>query len=170
MIDIVELNIILYYADFLSLQNSNTTVTDNCKYYYIYGSPMNAAYIANTQPFYDENDKFYKKSLDEYTLLKNKFGKDGALSFINEICNLAAIGCVNANQMLKCIHRYSSKFDRKDAIRQYEKWLNSQIYTHIVINEKGDIHRERCSRYVAHAECGTDTKPEVSYTYRSTKK
>lgn len=48
MINLIELNIILYYADYLSLVETSTTVTDNCKYYVVYGTPMNAAYIVDT--------------------------------------------------------------------------------------------------------------------------
>lgn len=33
--NIVEHSIVLYYADYLSLKNNCTTVTDNCKYYWI---------------------------------------------------------------------------------------------------------------------------------------
>lgn len=53
MLNIVELNSILYYADFISLRETSTTVTDNCKYYFIYNSPINSAYLVDSQPFYD---------------------------------------------------------------------------------------------------------------------
>lgn len=69
--------------------------------------------------------------------------------------------------MLKCIHHYSSKFERNYAFKQYDRWINTQVYTHIEINEKGDPQRIECTRYVAHAEYGTNTNPEVSYTYKS---
>lgn len=59
MIDIIEHNAILYYADYLRLKEESKTVTDNCKYYFIYGSPINSAYLVDLQPFYDENDKYY---------------------------------------------------------------------------------------------------------------
>lgn len=47
MLDIIELNAILYYADYLSLKEESKAVTDNCKYYFIYGSPINSAYIVD---------------------------------------------------------------------------------------------------------------------------
>ena len=59
MLSIVELNAVLYYADYISLRDSNTTVTDNCKYYFIYGNPINSAYIVDSKPFYDENNPYY---------------------------------------------------------------------------------------------------------------
>lgn len=59
MNDIVELSAILYYADFIKLREESKTVTDNCKYYFIYNSPINSAYLVNSQPFYDEHDKYF---------------------------------------------------------------------------------------------------------------
>lgn len=61
--------------------------------------------------------------------------------------------------MLKCIHFYSSKYERKQAFRKYENWINNQVYTHVIINEKGDPQRTECTRYVAHAEIGSKTEP-----------
>ena len=43
----LELNAILYYADFLSLKERNHPVTDNCKYFFIHGYPINSAFIVN---------------------------------------------------------------------------------------------------------------------------
>ena len=170
MLDIIELNAILYYADYLSLKEESKTVTDNCKYYFIYGSPINSAYIVDLQPFYDEENPYYAQSYKEYNQIKNKFGKEGAISYVKDICNLAALGVINAYQMLNCIHYYSSKFEKNEAIKQYEKWINNQVYTHLEIDEKGDPKRIQCSRYVAHAEYGTNTDPRVSYTHKSPKK
>ena len=56
----IELNAILYYADFLSLKHVNHPVTDNCKYFYIHGVPMNSLFILNLTPEYDENNEFFK--------------------------------------------------------------------------------------------------------------
>lgn len=53
---LVELNIVLYYADYLSLVDTSTTVTDNCKYYFIYNIPVNSAYIVGSKPFYDKHN------------------------------------------------------------------------------------------------------------------
>ncbi len=96
MTDIVEHNIILYYADFLSLKEESITVTDNCKYYFIYGAPINSAYLVDLQPFYDENNKYYIQSYEECSKIQDKFGLEGVLSYVRDICNLAALGCINA--------------------------------------------------------------------------
>lgn len=45
--DFIKHNAILYYADYLSLKDTSTTLTDNCKYYFIYGAPINSAYIVD---------------------------------------------------------------------------------------------------------------------------
>ena len=167
MIDIIEHNAILYYADYLRLKEESKTVTDNCKYYFIYGSPINSAYLVDLQPFYDENDKYYIQAYQEYNQVKTKFGQEGAISYVKDICNLAALGCIDAYQMLNCIHYYSGKFEKKEALKQYEKWINNQVYTHLETDEKGDPQRTECTRYVAHTEYGTNTYPEVSYTSKS---
>lgn len=54
----VELNAILYYADFLSLKHENHPVTDNCKYFFIRGCPINSAFIVDLEPEYDIENKY----------------------------------------------------------------------------------------------------------------
>lgn len=109
----IELNAILYYADFLSLKHRSRPVTDNCKYFFIYGIPMNSAFILNLEPNYDENDHYFQQALAEYTIIRNKFGDDGVSTFIDDICCIKSCGMVDANRMLKCIHQYSSKQEKK---------------------------------------------------------
>lgn len=43
----IQHNTILYYADYLSLRDISIPVTDNCKYYFIHGIPINSAYIVD---------------------------------------------------------------------------------------------------------------------------
>ena len=52
----IELNYILYYADFLSLKHENHPVNDNCKYFFIHEHPINSAYIVNLEPEYDPDN------------------------------------------------------------------------------------------------------------------
>lgn len=150
--NLLEQNAVLYYADYLSLMETNTTVTDNCKYYFIYKSPINVSYLSNNEPFYDLNNKYYLKSYNEYMKIRDKFGEDGVESFVNVICNLQAKGTVNAEEMLKCIHQYSTKQERIDAFKQYKKWKNNIKYAHIVHDEQGEEILEPCTKYVAHTE------------------
>ena len=54
----IELNAILYYADFLSLKAENKPVTDNCKYFFVNGAPTNALYIIDLEPEYDRENPY----------------------------------------------------------------------------------------------------------------
>ncbi len=148
----IELNYILYYADFLSLKCTDTPVTDNCKYFFIHGAPKNAAYIVGCEPVYDKNNPYFIQSVQEYELLKESDGEAGAQSFIDDISMLRACGAVDAYKMLQCIHQYSPKRERKQAFKHYENWLNNQTYTHTILDERGDEYQRECTRYVYHAE------------------
>lgn len=96
-------------------------------------------------------------------MIRNKYGDDGLISFIDNVCNLSALGCINAHQMLSCIHRYSNKYERRTAFNKYENWIINQKYTHLQINEKGELQRMQCTRYIAHKELGTKYNPKVHY-------
>lgn len=152
MLNDIELNVILFYADFLSLQEISIPVTDNCKYFFVHGTPINSAYILDLEPIYDETNKYFQQAKAEYSILKDKFGEDGAESFIDDICVISQRGSVNAEQMLQCIHHFSSKKERNKALNEYQNWKNNQIYTHTVINEDGKETEKRCSKYVYHTE------------------
>lgn len=157
----IEWNAVLYYADFLSLREESIPLTDNCKYFYVHGIPMNAAYIVGKDPWFDEESKYYKQAIEEYKQIDDKFGSEGVISFIENICNLRAMGCVNSEQMLNYIHFYSDKSTRKAAFKKYNTWKNNQTYTHLTINENEDPQRTQCSRYIARAEQNTEYEPEV---------
>lgn len=148
----LEMSAILYYADFLSLQYQDRPCTESCKYFFIHGVPMNVAYIINQEPVYDVDNQWFQKSLKEYSMLKHKFGDDGAISFLKNICNLGVAGSVNATQMMKYIHRYDEKCERDKAFRRFKENKLKKIYTHITRNDDGEITQEQCSKYVAHAE------------------
>ena len=148
----IELNAILYYADFLSLKAVNHPITDNCKYFFIHGAPINSLFILNLEPLYDEQNEYFQQAKTEYEVIKDKFGDEGVESFVDDVCCIKACGSVNAEAMLKCIHQYSTKKQRKEAFREYYNWKNSQIYTHITINEDGDPQETECTAYVYHAE------------------
>lgn len=148
----IELNAILFYADFLSLKHTSQPVTDTCKYFFMYNTPVNSAYVAQVEPQYDPNNKYFEKAKQEYLTLRNQFGDEGVSSFIDQICCLKACGTVDAVQMLKCIHHYSSKKERKTALNNYYKWRESKEYSHLTINENGDPEYKKCSKYVAHYE------------------
>ncbi|WP_277045335.1 hypothetical protein [Sharpea azabuensis] len=151
------------------MRNSSRHVTDNCKYYYLYGAPINVAYICDSKPFYDEEDKYYIQSIKEITAIINKAGIDEATNFVNAICNVRAMGVVDANLMLKQIHQFSTQIDRNTAFSDYNRWISSQKYSCIYTNEHGDSVRQVCTRYIAHSFYGTDHEPAVEYTLRNKK-
>lgn len=148
----IELNAVLYYADFLSMKAISQPVTDNCKYFFIHNVPINSAFIVDLEPVYDEGNEYFQQSLAEYLLIKDKFGEDGVESFIDGICNIKACGSVNGERMLQCIHQFSNKHDRRHAFNTYYNWKNNQIYTHTTINENGNPQETRCTKYTYHVE------------------
>lgn len=164
MLNFVEQNAILFYADYLSLRQKSRPVTDNCKYYYIYGAPINLAFLEHSEPFYSKNNKFYIEANKDYQLIKDKFGEDGVLNFVNSICNFQACGNIDAKLMLKQIHQFSTKAVRKTALKDYSRWKSTQHYSHIILNENGDPERKGCTMYIAHAEQGTYHEPQCYYT------
>lgn len=85
-------------------------------------------------------------------MLKHKFGDDGAISFLKNLCNLGSAGSVNAIQMMKYIHRYDEKQERDKAFKLFKLNRSKKKYTHLTRNDDGDITQEECSKYVAHAE------------------
>ena len=148
----IELNAILYYEDFLSLKNTNHPVTDNCKYFFIHGCPINSAYIIDLEPEYDPDNQYIAQAMAEYQTIQEKFDGEGAMSFIDDICSIKACGSVDAEAMLKCIHRFSNKYERKQAFNAYHNWKKQQVYSHITLNENGDPQETPCTRYVKHFE------------------
>ena len=148
--NLAELNFVLYYADFLALKSCSRTVTDNCKYYFVHGVPMNSAYLIDLQPFFDTKDPFYKQAESELATIKSSFGDDGVASFLEDICMLRARGVVNAIQMLKYIHAYSTRQERRQSFIDYYKWKDEQKYTLTVEDELGKPKQIECSMYVAH--------------------
>ena len=150
--NIFELNAILFYADYLSLKDISVPVTDNCKYFYIHGVPMNSAFILDLEPDYDIQNKYLQQAQIEYEIIKDKYGDEGIDSFIDDVCCIKACGCVDANRMLQRIHQYSNKKQRKQAFQTYYNWRDNQSYTHTTINEDGDIEEKPCTKYVYHVE------------------
>ena len=148
----IELSAILYYADFLSMKARNHPVTDNCKYFYIHGVPMNSAFILNLNPVYDESDEYFQQAQAEYMIIRDKFGDEGIESFIEDICSIKACGTVDGIRMLQCIHQYSNKKLRKQAFNNYQEWKNNQTYTYKTTDENGKLVEKPCTKYVYHAK------------------
>jgi len=62
----IELNAVLYYADFLSLKHECHPVTDNCKYFFIHGCPVNSAFIVDLEPEYDVDNPYFIRAIQEF--------------------------------------------------------------------------------------------------------
>ena len=148
----VEFNSILFYADYLSLKDTSTPVTNPCKYFFVHGVPMNMAYIAQVLPEVDLNNKYVKQSSSEYFLLKDTFGEDGAQSFINSLGEIQSSGMADGERLLRQIHQYSTRDQRGCALAKYRNFLRSKTYTHTTINENGDPQETECKKYVYDAE------------------
>lgn len=148
----IELNAILYYADFLSMKETSTPVTDTCKYFFIHGAPINACYIANVEPMYDPENQYFKQSKEEFEQLRDRFGEAGAMSFIDDICSLKACGTVSGENMLRCIHQYGRKKEFEQALSKYNKWKKDLIFQHIIKDEDGRYKHTTCTKAIAHFE------------------
>lgn len=155
VIDIEQLyfdSYVLFYADYLSLRETYTPITDNCKYYYIMGMPINCTKIVNSEPVYDVQNKYYVQAYQELTQIRNKVGLQALATFIRDLCNVFALGCINGEQVLKCILCYDSSKVRKKAINKYKQHMKDIQYNHIVKNDDGENISEPCSKYVYHVD------------------
>lgn len=148
----IELNSILFYADFLSLKAISQPVTDNCKYFFIYGTPINSAFILDLEPIYDTDNPYLLQAYAEYNAIKDQYTEDAVLSFINDICFIRACGMVDAERMLQCIHMFSTKIERKQAFQEYRQWKKNKKHKHQVLDENGNPQETDCTTYFKHAE------------------
>lgn len=143
---------ILFYADFLAMKYRNTPVTDNCKYFFIYGVPVHIAYIVKQTPHYNIEDQYYIESYDTYTKLDQEFGEEGALSFLEDICNLKSCGTVNALTMLKYHYQFNTKRQRNQAYKKYFEWLKNKQYYILDFDENGNEIKVNCTKYIYHID------------------
>ena len=148
----IELNAVLYYADYLSLQHESHPATDNCKYFFIFECPINAAYILDLEPIYDHENKYLLEAYQQYMLIREQYQDDGVMSFIGDICMIRACGMVDAERMLQWIHMFSTKQERKQAFYEYREWKNSIKHTHQTLDENGNPQQTPCTTYFKHAE------------------
>lgn len=145
-------NYVLFYADFLSLQDTYTPITDNCKYYYILGMPVNVTYVAGGIPQFDHESKYYVQSYNELSQIRDKYGMEALSTFVRDLCNVFALGCINGEQMLKCILCYDSTKLRKKALNVYKKYMKNIKYTHTIKDDDGNEIVTVCTKYVYHVD------------------
>lgn len=143
-------NYVLFYADYLSLRDTYTPITDTCKYYFLMECPINAAFVVNLSPVYDIENKYYTQSYKEMKAILDKVGYEGLTTFVQDLCNLKALGVVGGDTMLKCILMYDDKKVRRKALATYWEYMKSICYDQQVVNDLGDIVIQKCSKYVYH--------------------
>ena len=71
------------------------------------------------------------------------------ISFLQNLCNVFARGCVNGEQMLDCILYYKSKREKKDARAKYKNYI-SNIRYELQREEDGELYTVECTKYVKH--------------------
>lgn len=147
----VSLNAVLYYADYLSLYHTYTPITDTCKYFIIFGAPINAAYITGGSPIYDENNQYFKQALKELCKIQEKAGRSGMISFLQNVCNIFARGCVSGKQLLECIIYYKTKREKREAWAKYNEYM-SNIQYDLQYVEDGETTTINSSKYVKHID------------------
>lgn len=103
-------------------------------------------------PFFDENNPYLAESVKEYNMIREKYDDDGVKAFLEDLCALKYTGKVTGYDMLKYIHMYSDKKERKHAYKKYQNYDENIKYKHAVRNDDGDIELVQCSRYIAHLE------------------
>lgn len=150
-LNMTELSMILYYADFLSLRDRSIPVTDNCKYFYIYGVPINSAFILDMTPVFSINDKYFQQALNEFSIIKSKFNDDGLRSFVDDICSIRNCGMVDWRRMLTYIHQFSTKKEKLKSFNICETFLNNLRYKHTYMND-GEQQEGEQTKYVFHVE------------------
>lgn len=157
-----EQSAVLYYADFLSMQENNHPITDTCKYFFIHNTPINSCFLLDLEPFYDPENKYYKQALTQFELIKAKFGDEGIRSFIEDVCDIKACGCVSGERMLQRIHQYSTKKQKEHALNTYNNWKNNLNYKHIIKDDEGKPIIAKCTKEIAHIEKALGIRIESS--------
>lgn len=117
--------------------------------------PLNCAFIAGYEPFYDETNPYFVQAKKELEQLEEYSNEDDMMSFVNDIGMLQAGGMCDGERLLKYIHQYSDKRERKAAIKKYEEHMLNLKYTKTITDENGNPQETSCTKYYAHAERGS---------------
>lgn len=149
--EILYQNAVLFYSDVLSLKEQYIPVTDTCKYYVIFGVPVHVSYLLGNIPEYNMDNKYYLQSIRSINNITDKFGYDGIQSFIYNLCSVGSMGCINGEQILKCVLYYEDRKVIKKALDTYKNHTKCLKYFQSIKNEDGNDTIEECSKYVFHA-------------------
>lgn len=101
--------------------------------------------------------------MEELDAIHKKYGKDGVMSYIDDICYIRACGAVDAETMLNYSLRWAAPETKKRARTEYNQYLQDQHYYITITDEDGLPKQIECTRYVAYCSpTGTNRKePEV---------
>lgn len=147
----VELNTILYLADYLSLQQKSIPVSETCKYFFIKGAPINIQYLQYKKIDVPLQNEYVKQALELCIMISHQFDEDGERDFIDHICEIQASGMVDAERMLQYIYQYDSKGKNK-ALDIYYNYINNKKYIIEEEDEDGNITERECTKYIKHYE------------------
>ena len=159
----ISISAILFYADYISLKEQSIPVTDTCKYFFVHKQPINCAFIAGYEPFYDEDNPYFQQAVKDLKQLEEYSNEDDTMSFVNDIGMLQAGGMCDGERLLKYIHQYSDRKERKTAMKKYNDYMCSLKYNKTITDENGNPRQIECTKYYAHAErCGKGSKLPTS--------
>lgn len=146
-----ELNSVAYFADYLSLQQKNKSVTGTCKYFFIKKYPINIQYLLYKQINLDPTNKYVKQALEYYNLIYLNYNEIGVRDFIQSICEIQASGMVDGERMLQYIYQYSPE-KCAEKIRKYKENEEKTKYFHTVKDDLGNDIEQECTKYVYNYE------------------
>ena len=159
-IDMIRLNQILYYADYLSLEATGLPITWS-KYHVLNNVPYSAVILAEVHstidftstitevPTVPERVKnIISQVISEFNDIKRSFSGNGIDVFVSRICNMCGRPSVDHESMLYYITQEWDKKDRRAILTKYRTALANKKYYYT--NEEGKLMN--CTKYVAEYE------------------
>lgn len=137
--DIVLLNQILYYSDYLSLEANGVPITWS-KYHILNNVPYCAAILAEWYPIdftiavkeiptvQQYVATTVTKAIKDLEDIKHSFSDDGINIFIQRVCNIFGRPTIDPEGMLFYITQEWDKRDRKSILKKYRESLQAKKY------------------------------------------
>lgn len=153
--DMKYINYILYYSDFKNLLKWYTTLT-NSSYHFINNMPYCSALLGEIKPVDTFHLKQYNTDgisknamgiidevIEEYHMIKAKFGEDGLDNFVKNICNISGRPTINGQQMLIYI---TQEWDRKERRAALDYYNEQEAVRRTITDSEG--HQIECTKYI----------------------
>lgn len=138
--DMILLNQILYYSDYLSLEASGVPITWS-KYFILNNVPYNSAILADWSNPIDFTVPVKEiptvqqhvattvtRAIKELEDIKHSFSDDGINIFIQRVCNIFGRPCIDDEGMLFYITQEWDKRDRRAILKKYRESLQNKKY------------------------------------------